>query len=504
MNGLVPLPRITAHVGGKALDPRQIVQVRVRRAASLPAQCEMAVLGGGRDVSGLAPGHPFSVCLQGFDAPLFEGEITAFEAIHGPSQDSVLRVRGYDRLHRLRRRQSVRQYVDTTIAAVARDLLADLGISVAEHAAAPTWQRVVQFARTDLDFLRHLAARSGLHFSLQGDELSLFSLAGLSAAGDEPIALVLAGNLLEAGVEVNADGFCDEVEVSGWNPQDAGALQASAGQGRTPQASAVRALSEGTGLAQRHFLVDRVCHDEAQAQALAQAHLDFCQASGRILRGLAEGDPALRPGAVVELTGMAADLAGRYVLTAVTHTIDSRRGFVTEIDTAPPPPICPSRGTITALGIVVNVDDPQRWGRVRVRLPSYADLETGWLEVALPAAGKHKGLVALPDVDDRVITLLPGEDAAHGLVIGGLFGTREPPDDAAAHDAVRRFSFRTPQGQLVRLDDRRGEVLIRNSSGSSVRVGRDGIVVRAEGNLELAAPGKQITLKATDINFEKA
>ena len=73
---------------------------------------------------------------------------------------------------------------------------------------------------------------------------------------------------------------------------------------------------------------------------------------------------------------------------------------------APPaqPPVHPQ--STATLGLVTNVNDPEGLGRIRVKLPSYSDLESEWLEVVLPAAGADKGFIALPDVDDRVLVLL--------------------------------------------------------------------------------------------------
>jgi len=48
---------------------------------------------------------------------------------------------------------------------------------------------------------------------------------------------------------------------------------------------------------------------------------------------------------------VAAALEGRYVLTSVTHTIDDRAGFVSEISTSSPPPRARALGTVAALAV---------------------------------------------------------------------------------------------------------------------------------------------------------
>ena len=87
-------------------------------------------------------------------------------------------------------------------------------------------------------------------------------------------------------------------------------------------------------------------------------------------------------------------------------------------------------------------------------LPAYGGVETDWIGVLCAAAGPGKGLVALPNVGDTVLVLLIHEDPGQGLVLGGLYGQERLADSGVEDGAVKRFSFRTADGQLIQLDDR--------------------------------------------------
>lgn len=52
------------------------------------------------------------------------------------------------------------------------------------------------------------------------------------------------------------------------------------------------------------------------------------------LWGVATGDARLRPGAPVDIVGVANAAAGRYVLTEVTHLVNTVQGFVSELSSA--------------------------------------------------------------------------------------------------------------------------------------------------------------------------
>src|SRR5262249_41053376 len=134
--------------------------------------------------------------------------------------------------------------------------------------------------------------------------------------------------------------------------------------------------------------------------------------------GVAEGDPELLPGSKVNVSGLASDLNGRYVLTSVVHRIDRNNGFVSEISSMPPKFEPRPKPTSVVWGTVTAVDDPDKLGRVRVSLPSLGKIETDWLGVMAAGAGSGKGFVILPDIGDQVLVLLLGEQASQGIVLG--------------------------------------------------------------------------------------
>ena len=49
------------------------------------------------------------------------------------------------------------------------------------------------------------------------------------------------------------------------------------------------------------------------------------------------------------------------------------------------------------------------------------------MHVLTPGAGKGKGLIALPDVGDRVLILCSHQDPGQGIVLGGLYGMDGEP-----------------------------------------------------------------------------
>jgi len=499
------LPPLSLELHDGQLDRdemRALFEIRVQRRLSMPTQCEISLLDPPLSLEErvlYAVGGTLRVGLSDGEA-LFDGEVTAVEHEYGADSRHVIRVRGYDLMHRLRQRQPVRAHIALTLEELATELVADLGISVEFAEAGPPWRKLIQFDKTDLELLTDLAERCGIYFSLQGNTLHGYTLSG---AGD-PVALNLGSTLLEARIEINVDSACDSVAVTAWDPSR---VESRTGTAELPR-SGSSVLPETkmpdpiNGL--QRTLSDVTVAGEAHAALLAQGELDRRAARQVMLSGVAEGHPQLWPGTVVEIGGVVGKLEGTYVVTSVNHRLDRRMGFVTEFSTTPPPPRNRGRGAIITWATVSRIDDPDRLGRICAALPSYSQVETDWMGVVAPGAGAGKGLLSLPDIGDHVLVVFPNENLEHGVVVGGLFGAQAPPDQAGIEKGkVRRFTLVTPGGQRVLLDDSRKSVRVENSAGSYVELLPGLVRLHAATDLSLEAPGQTIFIRGRSIRFEK-
>jgi phage baseplate assembly protein gpV len=353
---------------------------------------------------------------------------------------------------------------------------------------------MIQHSQSDLELLVEVAERAGLYPTLRGETLHLVTLQGIG----EPLSLALGESLHEVRIEVNAEPACRLVSAAGWNPLRAMPYRARASAPRSGRDVMAQVDPGRVGGSGERTLVNEIAADEHHAEAIAQADLDCRVAREIILSGVAEGNPRLRPGSRISVRGIGGDLSGRYVLTGVTHVIDQRAGFLSELSTLPPPLRSRQRGMLAALGTVTRVDDPEGRGRVRVVLPAYDEVETPWMGVLSAGAGAGKGLVMLPDVGDQVLVLLSPDDPAQGIVLGGLYGldVKDP--------AVRRYDILTPGGQRIRLDDEHGLVRLENKSGSHVEMGPEAVRVHSSVDLQIEAPGRRVTIRGDAIDLERA
>ena len=523
MKALAHLPRLVAELDGAALSPeeaRSLGEARVQQRLSLPALCELSFYDPPAALAERAPGLAgagLRLGLEGRADALFVGEVTVSTVEHGPSVGLTVRLRAQDLLHRLRKRQPLRRHSHLSTAELIGEVVADLGLRVEASATGPRWEALLQHRQSDFDLVAELAERSGLYFTLRGDTVVLLTLEGTGT----PVPLALGDGLIEARLEVSAEPACRAVDALGWDPWLASPRRGEAHSprsGRQVQATVEPQRVGGNGA---RAITNEALQSDDQAAALAQAELDRRAAGEATLSGTAEGNPDLRPGTPIDVAGVVGALRGRYVLTAVTHTIERQRGYLCEIDTSPPLPRARPSVSAFTVGVVTAVDDPDGLGRVRVSLPALGDLESDWLQVVTPAAGPGKGLISLPEVDDRVLVGLAGPQAAQGVVVGGLYGTETPPDTGVEGGRVRRFTLVTPGGQRVQLDDGAERVRVENchgdrlelspgrarlqaSDGSFLELAGKGLRLHAATDMEIEAPGKTVTIRGARIDFERA
>jgi phage protein D/phage baseplate assembly protein gpV len=431
---------------------------------------------------------------------VFDGDVTAIEYGYQSSQGETLRVRAYDSMHKLRKRQTVRMHVQVTPMDLVKELVAPLGIAVVGAETGPPLRNVMQHEQSDLRLLQEICFRYGLYFFLQGDALQFMTLSGRSS----DLKLELGSNLLEANISVNLDPACGVITASGWDAQRMEVHNAKVADPRGGREVDISALLSADK--PERTLVDQSAQDDLQAESIAQAVLDVRSAREVTLTGIAEGDARLYPGMAVEVTGVVPRAEGTYVLTSATHIMDSQRGYVTEISTEPPEPPTQIRSTasLATWGKVTQVDDPERLGRVKVSLPTFNEVETDWLTVLSAGAGSGKGLIALPGPGDHVLVLFLNRTDSQAVVLGGLYGAGGPPDSGVEDGNIRRYSVLTAGGQKLVFDDVGSRLRFENKDGSYVELAPQKVMIHSDTDFEIDAPGRAVVVRGKTIDFVQA
>ena len=119
-------------------------------------------------------------------------------------------------------------------------------------------------------------------------------------------------------------------------------------------------------------------------------------------------------------------------------------------------------------GVVTDNADPTSRGRLKVRVPAVlGELET-WAMPCVPYAGSGVGFYSLPETGTGVWVEFEAGDPSYPIWTGFFWADGELPD---ASDAAIKI-WKT-ESLTLRMDDSADEMLMENTSGSSITIASD-------------------------------
>jgi uncharacterized protein len=275
-----------------------------------------------------------SVGLGSQDAQLFQGYITGLEASYIEGGGSRLTILAEDKLQNLRMVRRTRTFEDVSDEDVMQLIAQEHSLETAfDSLSGPTYRVLAQTNLSDLAFLRQCARRLNSELWLENNHLHV---APRSARGAERIQLAYGANLRSFQVRADLAHQCTEVSVGGWDVQAKEAIHERAeesavnnelGGGR----SGASILREFFG-ERKQSIVHTVPLSSAEAKAVAEARYRETARKFVTGTGLADGDPKLRVGAILELSQMGSMFDGEYYVVRSCHTFGHQEGYRTEFD----------------------------------------------------------------------------------------------------------------------------------------------------------------------------
>jgi uncharacterized protein involved in type VI secretion and phage assembly len=157
------------------------------------------------------------------------------------------------------------------------------------------------------------------------------------------------------------------------------------------------------------------------------------------------------------------------------------------------------------IGIVTDNKDPDKLGRVKVKIPILSDKDsTWWAQIVMLGAGKNRGWFFIPEIDDEVLVLFAHGSMESPIVIGALWGGKDKPPDKNSGGNPRR-TIKSRAGASVIFDDEK-ELLILEDGKSIGRITLDGkankVTIEAmQGDITIQAPTGEVLIKGADIEI---
>lgn len=157
-------------------------------------------------------------------------------------------------------------------------------------------------------------------------------------------------------------------------------------------------------------------------------------------------------------------------------------------------------------GFVTDCADPEKLGRVKLRVPALlGDAETGWALPCLPCGGlRNQGFFCVPEVGAQVWVEFEGGNLDFPIWVGTFWQqSGDPPQEVQDPPTTR--VLRTTKGHVLLLEDKDDdeEVKLQHMAGASLDLDKDGNVVLADNNgarLTLDAANNQAVLEDANGN----
>ncbi len=448
------------------------------------------------------------------NAPLFEGEITTFEPVFNEGGGVEVVVRGYDKSHRLHRGNKTRVFAEKTFSDIVSQVAKESGLQAQVESFTDVHAHVWQNNQSDMAFLNYLATRLGMYLYVDGKKL--YFKKEPPAAGDA-VQFTWGHELRSFRPRMAATHQTDKVVVQSWDPGskdfvrgEVTTASSTANQGGVTQTGGDIAKA-AFGAAELH-LVTYPDLTAGEAKVMAQAlydrlHSNFMQAEGRCV-----GNPKVKGGALVDISGVGTRFSGKYRVATATHTFIGGTyettftvtGLQTDVlDTVlngddPTEVRALLEGVVPA--IITNNADSENLGRVKVKYSWLDDqLESGWIRVAHPGAGTERGLFWTPEVNDEVLIAFEHGDINRPYVLGGLWNGKDAPpkptSEVVADGKVNERIIQSRKGHVIVFGDKDGEeqIIIRDHTGKNeivITSFDNSIAITVDQDYTLTAKGK--------------
>ena len=107
--------------------------------------------------------------------------------------------------------------------------------------------------------------------------------------------------------------------------------------------------------------------------------------------------------------------------------------------------------------IVIDNVDPDELGRVKLKFPILPDApESFWARLVMPMAGRERGWMTIPEIDDEVLVAFVHGDINNAIVIGSVYNGVDTPPYANEDQENNLRVFQSRSGHRLTFDDTDG------------------------------------------------
>lgn len=184
-----------------------------------------------------------------------------------------------------------------------------------------------------------------------------------------------------------------------------------------------------------------------------------------------------------------------------------------------------------AIGIVTDNKDPEGMGRAKVKFPWVeSEGDSHWARISTLMAGKDRGAVFLPEIEDEVLVAFDKGDIRHPYILGALWNGQDNPPETnsdgknnirkiksrSGHEIIfndddsgkkEKIEIHTKGKHQIILDDSAGseKILIQDKTGSNkITIDSNLKSISIESDLQMKIKSTKISIEASAAMTIKA
>ncbi len=392
-----------------------------------------------------------------------------------------------------------------------------------------THKELVQFETTDWDFIVNRADVNGKLVMVDDGKITIKKP---DLAAEPILSLIYGATILELDAEIDSRLQYSTVKSKSWSSDDQAIVEAEAANPNVSLNGNISSssLSDVIGLSE-YTLKHGGAVSEAELQSWGKAFWWKHQSAKVRGRVRFKGVHTVKPGMILELSGVSDRVNGKCFVSGIQHHIsagewqtDAQLGVDPNWFSKEQDIMCaPASGLLAGVcglqvGVVTQLEsDPDGKNRIKVYLPIINSDEQGfWARVSTLDAGNERGSFFLPEIGDEVIVGFINDDPRDAVVLG-MMNSSAKPAPLTAEDANNQkgfvtrskmkmifdddkvsFTLETPAGKKLVVDDDAGEMRMEDENGNKFVMDAEGITIESFKDIKMKAV-KDYKLEAVNI-----
>ncbi len=253
---------------------------------------------------------------------IFIGEIIRIDYIFQNAVTSIELI-CYDKLFKLSRMRHLRPFVKMKDSDIAKKMASEAGLQCNVETTKKVHEYIFQNNESNLDFLRRRAERLGYELDIEDGKM-IFKSARYIKNKKPIVTLVWRKNLIEFKLKLDSSEVVEEVIVTSWNPIKKETIEEINKSGNEDKVVSTKKLAtkdvqKKLKNKSKIYKVDIPNLENAEAKEIGKSKLTSSSINFLTARGICKGEPLLKAGSVIEISGIGKKFSGEYYIISCEH-----------------------------------------------------------------------------------------------------------------------------------------------------------------------------------------